>query len=1761
MSISRQGGGGQQNNAMAETETDVPVLSPQRDDDAASSSDGDTIKPDRDEDVADISEEEPKSPDTAVPTGVGSVKSRHHELAEAARQETASDDGSIDTIPRRVGSPADSSFSIPDDSPSAQGSLASFPSSSSLMPFRGSRPGLGSPTPSFRPFDRRFQSRISSPSISSPRPSSPAFLATHSRSVSVTSNLVLDAGGTDTPSPPWEVVRWIKLSKINGQAFSEAGRRSFGTPTCIAVSASIVLGTTKGIILMFDYNQNLKMIIGPGTKAVESGPITSIAISADHSTVAGGHANGNIFTWDTTRASKPFLTIPHLDPSQLTNRTVDGHVPNTAITHLGFLGTRHTALVSADDRGMAFSHLATRGTGALGRTVKTTRILGRYPDSKPPVGKTLKPSTVLAFASLPLGNVEMATDTMGLTAMLTPYLLVIVSTTPIAQTQHKSARPKEVTAHSAMTGCLAWFPAVKLKVADPVTGSQISKVKLVYCWSNVLTVLDVDEIPAEDKDKPPSLRFRARSRWKCEEAIVAVQWLSRSVLTVLTITQRLIVLEDRSMRMTEAFDLIHKHIYHVDRFSTQLHSLVEQLDEEDSSMHGVVADAFYMSFKAYKGRLFLLGFNDISIGALSNWADRLIALMENGDYVGAIRLATSYYTGDTNKLTIGLPEDTALRHSMVLDKLMEIMSASLKYAFNQWKKDKASRYVQHDDSHLQELAETCFVACQFVGDVDFVFDEMYEWYEDASLEGIFLETLEPYILDGSITVVPPVVVKAMVSHFVAKGAESRLEEMICHLDTASFDLDQITQLCKQNGLYEALIYVWNQALRDFITPLTDLLALLVPSPPNGTHHRGPSPQQHNEDEEIYGVNALAYKIFPYLSYILTGRVYPTGDPIPEDVAQHAKAELYWFLFSGKSITWPKGSSKRFLTKPGQSQEPSFPYLRMILRLDAPSFLSALNEAFEDSFLNDSPEKQNGGAARGDLPEEQIFGMTVDRQYIVSILMEIMSNSGTSEFGPEDTIYLDMFIARNLPKYPQYLLFTGSTLTKVLIGLCKYPGADLAEDVQLSAEYLLSVYQPPDLTELIPLFKEAGFFRILKRIFRMDKQFGRLVEIYFEDPDLEEREAVFACLESCLDPKAGITKRQVMDVHTVIKEHAAELVGLDPARAAGVVEAHAPELHWVCLGAVSREEELQFRYLRRVLEPDTPAAKKEVGVPPQRDLVERYLQLMCRFDPRHVPEYVNLVQATDLRLDKLLPAMEETGVIDAAVIVMAKEGQVAEAMGRLVKHLGTLESALQGLLAGSDDGEDEKTSDSGTDVQSNNLQEAAEELMQALQRYTHVGIWLCQGQTKSVRDALTPGSRPRTRQKSPIKKDDLSPDESLWLDLIDTAVQITRRVSVTLEQIGTRQGSDESRASMTNGDEAHQEAGLDTDKLLGLLRALVQNTFTALLTSTPVPSTTNSLTLRGASNSTAVIGTNLSFLRVLRAFLSRAAASSPNLADLRSVLSSIFSAYAYEESILRLSNRLLEKSLFVHVDKAVALRQRGWRPRGSTCEACGKRVWGPGVAGGNAVFEAWEERQKGSEIEKKRRAVERARSFGVDVESMNMSRLHSGAVSPGPGMMGMGSMSMDKRGLSLSGLNSPLSPPPGSAGMGEDGGGFFGKGKGKDKDLSPRVLEDEERKRMGQFDGEGERAAPGGGQGLGALVVLACRHVYHQNCLDQILRDQMADGQGQGQQKGLTLQIDGPVDYGTGHGHDHGYGYGYGYGYQDEYGRGERERRYRCPIDG
>ncbi|WPH02378.1 Hypothetical protein R9X50_00524100 [Acrodontium crateriforme] len=1423
-----------------------------------------------------------------------------------------------------IASPGGSS-SIPDDTPSLRGSLLSS-ASQVASPTPGARKATlrtASGTP--QPFERRFETRLTGSPSPSPRAHSPAFLSAHSRQISLSSQIsqVSSQDGNaseDSHQAPWDIVRWIKLRKITGQAFSEIGRRNFGRPTCMAVSALIAIGTTKGLILGFDYHQTLKIIIGQGTKATECGSVTAIAIAADYSTIASGHANGHIFTWEINRPARPFLQIPPLDHSPLQSSDhFDGHVSGCAILHIGFLGTRHTALVSADAGGMAFSHLATRGLGPVTRAVKTTRLLGRYPSADKHAPRSKKPSSVLAFSPLPLGNVEQGTDEMGLTALLTPYLLVIVSTTPVARTQFKFPRPKEIQPHGTLSGALAWFPAVKLKHFATDAKKTTSETKLAFCWSNLLTVIDVKVLANDDPAKSPSLEFEPRSRWRADEAIVAIQWLGRSILGVLTISQRLLIVEDGSLQVTDSIDLLHKRIYHQDLFSDQLRSVVENLESDEPALHGVVADAFYMSFRAYKGRMFLLSFDDLAVGSLSNWADRLLALMEAGDHIAAIRLATEYYSGGANNVTVGLSNVDSSRHEMVRERLVAMITASLNYTFSQHDDDRQAR--------LRELTDVSTEACLIMEEPEYLFSSVFELFEEADEEAIFIAALEPYILDGQVKTLPPDLIKTMVSYFISENQSARLEELLCRLDPKSFDLDQITMLCRQHSLYDALIHVWTRAIGDYVTPLIDILSLIKLL------------KQGDEDENLadHPFFESGMKVFPFLAYSLTGREYPSGEYMDDDKALEARVELYEYLFSGKAIAWPQGSSKIFLTTESLAEEPAFPYLLLLFQFDCPSLISMLNEAFEDPFLNETDDETgvNGHHRVNGITTKPGYKMT--RQHIISIMLDVMRQN---EFLSEQIAYLDMFIARSLPKYPGQLVLSGSLLSEILQRLCHPPCEAMRDDCQLSVEYLLSGYHPPEMGVIIKSLKDAKFFRVLKNVYRGEKMLTELLETYFEDTD--DKTGVFDCITHCLRVASTSNQNQLAAVKQKILAHIQDIADINTIRTASVLVSSARDLLKPSVEALEDSYQ-QLIFLRTLLEPSLirdefgSQASPSLSTQEQSIFTEKYVQLMCAHDPKHVADYVGTLPTSHLRLEIVLPAMEKSGVVDAAVVLLARDGLARDAMERLITHLQSLQRALSGLIS---------TAMESPDLES--TREAGEQITEDIEKYVKVGVWLCQGQSAPAQRR----PRPRTNFAWDVKEDDLDPDEYLWLNLVDAVVQVSKDTTESIRIFDRLPSELDSKS-------------VGFEVVATSLRSSVQQVFTALLAATSSPT---AKTGAKQPHQAKQAKDNLSFLRVLRAFLTRAATTSPSLSELRAVLSDIFAAYAFEQDVLLLANDLLGSDVFTEIDEANQLRQRGWRPRSQICEHCKRRAWGPGI--GQQVWDEWVAREQIRESDKAKKLVER-----------------------------------------------------------------------------------------------------------------------------------------------------------------------------------------------
>jgi hypothetical protein len=99
---------------------DEPELD-RADGESSGSDDEETVKGDRDEDhIAGVLTEEDRPSESPTATAGPSLIARPSQELAQAEQETASEDGATDAIPRLAASPMGSMLSVPDDTPSLQ---------------------------------------------------------------------------------------------------------------------------------------------------------------------------------------------------------------------------------------------------------------------------------------------------------------------------------------------------------------------------------------------------------------------------------------------------------------------------------------------------------------------------------------------------------------------------------------------------------------------------------------------------------------------------------------------------------------------------------------------------------------------------------------------------------------------------------------------------------------------------------------------------------------------------------------------------------------------------------------------------------------------------------------------------------------------------------------------------------------------------------------------------------------------------------------------------------------------------------------------------------------------------------------------------------------------------------------------------------------------------------------------------------------------------------------------------------------------------------------------------------------------------------------------------------------------------------------------------------------------------------------------------------------------------------------------------------
>ncbi|KAH3662533.1 hypothetical protein OGAPHI_005785 [Ogataea philodendri] len=953
-------------------------------------------------------------------------------------------------------------------------------------------------------------------------------------------------------------IQFVTLKKITARLLESPQQiDKYGLPVCIGSCAKyLALGTARGHIFVFDYQQDLEAVISPGHS------VTALAFSLDSESLASGHSNGQVHVYTLANHQSPVFSFDSQD---------------SPISSVSFVGKRHSALLSLTDDGNLVYHQASRVF--LGFATKSRTLV----------------SNILSTAQLPIGPLPYPTDTMDVMAVMNSSGITVLSTNSAVQDHFRVGRPK-MASSTATTGCIAWYPATE--TAGPV---------LAYSWANVLTLVDVvaDGITNEHHAESILLRYENKRRHLCQEHIVAVHWLNSKVLIVLTASQRLICFSRETLSILNEQDVMSKHI----KYRKLEHARRD----------------FAAAATVYRSKLFVLGKYQVFFGAPRNWADELFGLLQSGQYIQALETACAQYEGNCDLILIGLPEDADERHRQMKQHILEILDVSSSYIFTDQTVLALDQAKRNDTLAL--FLNTAFKVCASLKTDPLIYDQLYDKYSSQGLEGVFFNVLERFIFREEIVILPPAVLRKMVARYISDERGEVLEDLICLLDLTQLDLDLTITLCREHHLNDCLVFIWNTMMEDYISPMFDAIRAI----------------KTNSSAQYYEY------IYPYISYTLTGRQYPTEKPIYYKQLETAKKNLYYVLFNGAAVSWPKGSAKLHIVSDDQvDDEPAFPYLVLLLKQDGARFFRVMNEIFEDIYLND--DEVFGFSSNFDTYE-----LKVNRQYVVDVLMGIF---GENEFSQLEKTYLSIFIARNYPKYLQFIRLSNSTLEKVIRDLCAYPNDELKDECELSLQSLLSVYRPNN--SIVPLLESVGFYNALVSIYNSEHRALKLLELWCEQ---DSRTDAADIVERCFR-LVGSNPGEKHDIEQFLAAHFAEFC-VEPCSIAVTFSRHCPELNSHVLEL--EDSRKKYEYLRTLFELRT---QEEVATTPAMEL--EYAECLFEFDHDKLKPFV-LESTVD---EKMMRFLQQNGEIETIVEIHRQRGQIEDAVDVVVQGLVSTAQRLQ-----------------------------------------------------------------------------------------------------------------------------------------------------------------------------------------------------------------------------------------------------------------------------------------------------------------------------------------------------------------------------------------------------------------------------------------------------------------------------------------------------
>nr|CAD7256761.1 unnamed protein product [Timema shepardi] len=402
------------------------------------------------------------------------------------------------------------------------------------------------------------------------------------------------------------ILRHVILKGISTQMVSASERVNAGLPTAMAATTMIAVGTSHGLVLVFDAAQVLRWCLGASDQ--EQGSVSSLSFNHDCSRLLVGFAKGHILMFDITNG-------------KLLRTLTDVHPPGTAVLHVKFTDLANLALCS-DSGGSVFELNFRRMLGVRGCDSKCL-----FSGSRGEVC-CIEPLLLHQLNTHSLRGVV-------LVAMATLSKIIVVSIRPRMRVMFTHA----LQASPASLPLITW-QFVVIQMAD---SSRVVDPVLAFARESTLHFFQVSV------DTRSKIRFVPLQKVSVSYLLLSVHWVNARTLAALDTLEQLHLLDVRTQEELEVLDLGGARLV----YTTSHFKGLSTGGNVSKAMALAGERACYNSVVSFGNQLLVLGTKTFHVLTIRAWNERLAYLVKQNKYLDALTLGMAFYL-EKGKAVVGL---------------------------------------------------------------------------------------------------------------------------------------------------------------------------------------------------------------------------------------------------------------------------------------------------------------------------------------------------------------------------------------------------------------------------------------------------------------------------------------------------------------------------------------------------------------------------------------------------------------------------------------------------------------------------------------------------------------------------------------------------------------------------------------------------------------------------------------------------------------------------------------------------------------------------------------------------------------------------------------------------------------------------------------------------------------------------------------------------------------------------------------------------